>query len=585
MIADSAWTRRRRRGFAVSMLLVLSAFAYLFAAVSATIVKTNAGARNTVARYQDVVNANSLGDPLSGSSSCMPGRPMRQTYVCDASALLAPRSANRIDAELQSIYSAQGKYKRALCNGRQMSYGYLIEVAVVRRMDSGRNSAPSFASTLYQNWRVGDSQATCGNGVLILISMEDRKYYFATGSSVRNIIGTHSSNRVERALVKYLKRNNVYMAVLNAVMVLGKELAKNTHGGSSGYSPPAYVPPTNDYGPSSTGNRNEEETKSPWAYIMFGIMSLLGASLCFAACNGVGGKEAALRKKQARVVTRKLATIKEEYEMAALPQYIPMSCSVSSESLSPKVPSVTDEEADENDPLVDKYRGPVCRLRCGHAFFEWNLEKHVPSLEDPVCPVCSDSATALGSPPTLLESRDRDLAFRLANLRDEYPNIITDRIHQQLLNGGGTRTGRTGGVLPPGADDANYRENDRTSGPAWGTLAGAAGVGALTAWGLGSIFGGRNDNRYDNNYQNGNGNSNWGTFEDWTGGWGSGNDSSGANNGGNWGSGTGGNWGSSGGGNWGGGWGSGGGGGWGSGGGGGWGGGGGGDNSGFGGGW
>jgi len=264
---------RRPTGHAFLLLLCILLSAFSFTAVTATIVKTNNQGNsnfnfnnnNTVLRYQDTVSANSLGDPLTGASSCTPGRPIRSTFVCDASALLSPRSANRIDAEIRSIYTAQGRYKRALCNGRQMSYGYLIEVAVVRRMNTGPNSASAFASTLYSSWKVGESHTTCGNGVLILISLEDRKYFFAAGNTVRRIMQrSSSSNKVERALVKYLRQNNVYMAVLNAVMVLGNELAHNTRGGASYGAPPPYVPPNNNY-PPSYGNGYGNRDKEAWS--------------------------------------------------------------------------------------------------------------------------------------------------------------------------------------------------------------------------------------------------------------------------------------------------------------------------------
>lgn len=281
-----------------TILLFLSAYLLISTIVTGTIVKTNElDSRNrnihSVVRYQDMVDANSLDDPLSGASSCTPGREGRRTFVCDASALLAPRSARRIDAEIQDVYTAQGKYKRALCDGREMSYGYLIEVAVVRRMDTGRNyansanSASEFASTLYRNWKVGDMEATCGNGVLILISLEDRKYFFATGSNVQRIMKGHSVNKVERALVKYLKRNNVYMAVLNAVMVLGKELAKNTQNINGAYydygAPPAY-------NNGSKGNQGG----GLWGFIVLVIALLFGASLCIAAYNSL-----VVKKKEA----------------------------------------------------------------------------------------------------------------------------------------------------------------------------------------------------------------------------------------------------------------------------------------------
>lgn len=464
---------------------------------------------NATIRYQDVVSAHSLDDPLSGHSSmCTPGRAMVRSFVCDASALLPRRSAHRIDTEIQNIYTAQGSYKYARCNRAEMQTGYLIEVALVRRMDTGPNSAPQFANTLFRMWQAGQP-SICGNGVLLLVSLEDRKYYFAVGDNVRRYMSSSRVNRVQSVLVRYLKRNNLYLAVLNAVITLGRELAAATPGRSygGGHPPPAPQPaPPSSYNQPPKVQPSDGGT-STWGFILTIISAISGFVLLIACCNGTGGKEAALRKKRQRTVSRKLAQIKQEYDSAILPQYIPTSCPACSEPFS-STPANGVEDG-KYSTLDKSDRGPTIELRSGRIFHEECLVHRGISIDDPVDPVTNDSSTSAGDPPTLTESRDMDLAYRVGELQKEFPDIVTNRMVQSLLQP--PQVTQRYGSVPQSADDYG----NPTSGPAWGQLIGAAGAGALAAWGFQSLMGmGR-----DNDERDGFGSSG---YDDWSGGWGTG---------------------------------------------------------------
>eukprot|EP00171_Calliarthron_tuberculosum_P014153 IDg14153t1 len=134
-----------------------------------------------VARFKDSVSASHLRDPLSGDAAeCMPGRSNAPSPLCDPSGLLPPRNARRIEKEIRAVYNAYSPYVRAACNGAASRHGFLVEIAVVRRIAPAEYSSTMFAQSLFRRWRVGDP-ASCGNGVLLLVAWENRRYSFATG--------------------------------------------------------------------------------------------------------------------------------------------------------------------------------------------------------------------------------------------------------------------------------------------------------------------------------------------------------------------------------------------------------------------
>lgn len=94
-----------------------------------------------------------------------------------------------------------------------------------------------------------------------------------------------------------------------------------------------------------------------------------------------------------------------------------------------------------------------------------------------------------GPPPSLKETRDRDFSFRLLNLRHAHPDVITETVHDRLLASPTTSSRNTnyGGA-------AETVSVDRTGGPAWGSLAASAGIGALAGWGISNMVGGSGGN-------------------------------------------------------------------------------------------
>ncbi len=178
-------------------------------------------------------------------------------------------------------------------------------------------NAEGFAQQLYRNWKTNGINS-CENGILFFIATGDRQYAFILGRNAKKLLGKRRMRNVERVLTRYMKQNNLYLGVYNAVRRLGQEL------GSA--SPRSGV---------VTSPIRGLTRRSWWFYVVVTTASLAALSLVFACCNGFGGKDAVRRKKLNRAATKKLRLIKQEYEYAILPQYTPITCSVCQRSLTP----------------------------------------------------------------------------------------------------------------------------------------------------------------------------------------------------------------------------------------------------------
>ena len=197
----------RSRGFAAAVLLLLAA---LPAALLA--------APYTPAAFPD---------PKRDVQAC--GRDGVASNVCDPDLLLSPKAKDYIDGVTKAIWEGETPYSKAECAGRLEGYqvsrrrrsrrtlppasaenlllppvrtgaqpgphsggsparvpglAVQVAVAVMRKMEVPAAATPAeaahdFAKALHERWGVGD--AACNNGVLFLLSLEDRQVYISTG--------------------------------------------------------------------------------------------------------------------------------------------------------------------------------------------------------------------------------------------------------------------------------------------------------------------------------------------------------------------------------------------------------------------
>mmetsp|Transcript_10723 Transcript_10723/g.12262 ORF Transcript_10723/g.12262 Transcript_10723/m.12262 type:complete len:423 (-) Transcript_10723:1249-2517(-) len=119
------------------------------------------------------------------------------SYICDQHGILKSENLKdaykRIDAAIAKLADVR---EPKPCRNIQ---GYEVGVALIKKMalSSWANvdkSAEKFARIVHDNWGIGD--ATCGNGILVFVSIEDRVAYISTGKSAMDRVTSSRASAV-----------------------------------------------------------------------------------------------------------------------------------------------------------------------------------------------------------------------------------------------------------------------------------------------------------------------------------------------------------------------------------------------------
>ncbi|GAB0490688.1 hypothetical protein MMPV_001925 [Pyropia vietnamensis] len=222
---------RRLLLFAVVALAATAAVvAGLLPPVAAAMVHASAGVGRRTP-WSGVAN------PLTSPTSC--GRP-HPSVVCDADGLLPPSSAAVVDGLVHGIRGGRPPYAPAVCGDGQPAVpadapagtdrGYAVGVAVVASMDlsagvppGGGSDLGAYARRVYDAWGVGDTG--CGNGVLLLLGIDDRAMYIVTGSGARRSLTEARIDGVYAQMRPALRAGKPGQAVEVGVAAIGKALA------------------------------------------------------------------------------------------------------------------------------------------------------------------------------------------------------------------------------------------------------------------------------------------------------------------------------------------------------------------------
>ncbi|KAL4451793.1 hypothetical protein ABPG75_007455 [Micractinium tetrahymenae] len=162
---------------------------------------------------------------ISDTASC--GRPgVPKTAVCDPDDLLSAKSKDYVDGVISAIAAGEAPYKLGPCADKQA--GYQVAVAVMRSMavpagSTPAQAAPAFAKQLHTRWGVGD--AACHNGVLLLLSVEDRQVYINTGAGASAALPDDRIQDIIRDMRPALKGQDYSAAVERGVVDIGLGLA------------------------------------------------------------------------------------------------------------------------------------------------------------------------------------------------------------------------------------------------------------------------------------------------------------------------------------------------------------------------
>lgn len=88
--------------------------------------------------------------------------------------------------------------------------------------------AEKYAKSIHDQWGIGD--ADCNNGIMLLISIKDRKLYFSTGSGVKKIItDTLLSDKIIPAMRPYMQSRSYDTAIITALNIIDHTLSYNSN--------------------------------------------------------------------------------------------------------------------------------------------------------------------------------------------------------------------------------------------------------------------------------------------------------------------------------------------------------------------
>ncbi len=143
-----------------------------------------------------------------GSVACGHGDG-RPALTCDPDGLFRD-----LFAVEQAVRALEAESRQA-CGPNNDVLGTQFAVAVMRKMSPPPLSAETFATALHNMWGVG--HAECGNGILLLVSLEDRRIYLSTGRDAKRHIPDARVQQIVDGMKPFLRSENVQGAVLSAV--------------------------------------------------------------------------------------------------------------------------------------------------------------------------------------------------------------------------------------------------------------------------------------------------------------------------------------------------------------------------------
>ncbi|DBA84123.1 TPA: hypothetical protein ACH3X1_006599 [Trebouxia sp. C0004] len=241
-------------------------------------------------------------NPATDVTLC--GRNGKPSWICDPDRILSEYSQDVIEGSIHEIAAAKSPYRPANCPDLPHdAAGYQVAVVLVQslKLQNGRSEAEQaeyFAKSLHKAWGVGNKN--CNNGLVFLLSKDDRQMYLAADGQVLS------------------KERQQY--VLNNAKA--KLRAGNFDGGIEG----AIV----DIGLALSGADLPGDTDSSqhwdWGLGIFG--AIFGGFLCNSCWSGYR------RRREAKVCRSLLQKLKDEQATAVRNQQYPAtSCPICFEDL------------------------------------------------------------------------------------------------------------------------------------------------------------------------------------------------------------------------------------------------------------
>ncbi|GIL52991.1 hypothetical protein Vafri_8709 [Volvox africanus] len=258
-------------------------------------------------------------NPMVDVKSC--GRRGVSSWVCDPDGILTYESANVVEGIIKKIYAGEPPYALGPCGNLGLK-GYQVAVALMRRMryvgDPGE-AAGQFAKSLHDRWGVGD--AHCNNGVVLLISINDRQIFVSVGSGTMSVLTYDVIGDVIDDVRPALKDQRYDEAVERAVVDIGLALAGR---------------PVEPEGGKSTG----------WEeWLAFGLFGAAVSGIVF-----FGGRTELRKRKRYQDCKSKLEKLKRDQAAVRSNTYNPTSCPVCLEDFTDVPPGTGSPRAGTGGP-------------------------------------------------------------------------------------------------------------------------------------------------------------------------------------------------------------------------------------------
>ena len=136
---------------------------------------------------------------LPATAETVEQMPQPQDYVTDLAHVLSPGTVERLDQ---------------IC--AQLDHGKSnAQIAVVLVNNLGGDDAADFANRLEERWKVGKKGTD--RGVLMLLSVQDHKYWIEVGYGLEGILPDGKTGDIGRSMVPYLRTQDYDAAVLTGV--------------------------------------------------------------------------------------------------------------------------------------------------------------------------------------------------------------------------------------------------------------------------------------------------------------------------------------------------------------------------------
>jgi len=220
-----------------------------------------------------------------------------------------------------------------------------------------------FASTLHNEWGVGNSCGRESSGILLFVSIKDRSMYVSTSNGVQSVLTTERLEYIlDQKMKPYLKNGRYYKA-LETFVVSVEEYFES--------GPPSFL------------------EQNAGLLILAGFLGIFGIVQWFQS----------RQRNEYQEVQEKLSKLDREKALLKMGQYKCTSCPICLEDFKSGTVEYNESEyGDERTPLnvtgdvIGSDGLPVRILRCGHAFDEtcWKdwITKGRNSSDVTKCPVC-----------------------------------------------------------------------------------------------------------------------------------------------------------------------------------------------------